>query len=346
MSRLRISKRPLRPTVKAMSSNVTEASVALRAAWGVLTPPQNQPLNSFVVYRDELVELRAAVDDVGLLHLLVAGDGVGDASPVTGPLSIAVRRLVFGHLTDTYLDIKCSDPALQAEFRDVAADVVEGCVGAARPGDTALAVIARWRRLLRLAGLGRLQERQRVGLFAELMVLAAMCEGHPYSSAAWWVGPLGAHHDIETAERCVEVKALGVESSVFHVHGAQQLDTHDGRPLDLALATVVPDISGATLTDVIDRVRSIVPDPAVLDARVRQARIDLSDPMITESRYTVTDLRLVAVGPMTPRVVASSFSDGVLPAGVGRIEYEVAVVEALVGGRPVDRRTAAEWWTA
>ena len=293
-----------------------------------------------------MVELRAAVDGAGLLHLLVAGDGVGDASPATGPLTIAVRPLVFGHVADTYLDIKCSEPSLQAEFRDVAADVVEACVGAARPGDVALKVIARWRRLFSLAGLGRLQERQRVGLFAELMVLAALCEGDPHASAAWWVGPLGAPHDIETAARCVEVKALGVESTVFHVHGAQQLDAHDGRPLDLALATVAPDISGATLTEVIDRVRSIVPDPTVLDARVRQARIDLADPVTAESRYTVTDLQLVAVGPMTPRVVASSFSDGVLPFGVERIEYEVAVVEALAGARPVDRRTAAEWWTA
>lgn len=263
--------------------------------------------------------------------------------PSVGVLAIEFRPLVFGHVRGTYLDICCTDPALNSEFQEVAVDVLESVVAAVEPVTEALKVIDRWRRLLR-AGAAGLRENERIGLFAELSVLVALNESGADVPSSCWTGPLRAAHDFELTERCLEVKGIGYASSAIRVHGLEQLAKHDSRPLHLVLATVELDPAGATVPSLVQRLRELLPDDRDLIKRLHQARVDLTDPAIRFSAYSLTSLFVVDVDDDTPRLVESSFAYGSAPVGVGRVTYDLDLSELLGHARPVKAADAQRWW--
>ncbi len=234
---------------------MTELRARLNSAWGVLSRPGGQELSTFPLSSSH-PEIRAAVDHSGRRHLLIAGDDSAPVEPSVGVLAIEFRQLVFGHVGRAYLDICCTDPALNIEFQEVAVDILESVVAAVEPVAEALKVIDRWRRLLR-AGAASLRDSERIGLFAELSVLVTLNESGADVPASCWTGPLRAAHDFELTERCLEVKGIGYTSSAIRVHGFEQLAQHDGRPLHLVLASVELDPAGTTIPYLIQRLRGL-----------------------------------------------------------------------------------------
>lgn len=283
------------------------------------------------------------MDQSGRRHLLIGGEESAPVEPSGGTLAIDFRPLVFGRARRVYLDVCCTDPALNSEFQEIAVDVLETVVAAAEPVVEAMKVIDRWRRLLR-AGATGLRENERIGLFAELSMLVALNESGADVPATCWTGPLRSAHDFELADRCIEVKGFGKSSSVIRVHGLEQLARHDNRPLHLALATVDLDPAGETIPDLARKLTVLFEDDTELTERLHRARVDLADPVIRSSAYSLKSLFIVDVDDDTPCLVESSFADGSAPAGVSRVAYDLDLGDLLGHARSANIADAQHWW--
>jgi Putative PD-(D/E)XK family member, (DUF4420) len=323
---------------------VTEHRSQLSSAWSVLTPPRDHELSTFPIANTSGADVRAAVDRHGRRHLLVGGEAPVEPLALVGVLSVQVRTLLFAGVGHLYLDVCCTDPELDSQFHEVAADVLATVDRGADPVADALTVIERWRRLLRASALATLRENERLGLFAELSVLEALCRDDEAVAAAHWVGPLRGAHDFELEATCVEVKAVGRESSTVTVHGFEQLDTHDGRPLYLLIATVLDDPDGLSIPELVVRLRHLLADDPDFDRRLASARVDLTDPVLNGSSYSVTSLSIVAVDASTPRIVASSFVAGCVPEGLDLVRYQVDAAVLFAQSKAVNLTHPSGWW--
>ncbi|WP_030454752.1 PD-(D/E)XK motif protein [Herbidospora cretacea] len=304
---------------------------ALERAWAVLILPRARELASFpldVVCHAQ--PCRVAIDGAGARHLLVpASDEAVAVDPRPAALGTVIRKLDFGGSTLSYVDLSCNEPSLFPEFDEVVADVLEAVSGARRPAAAAIDAIARWRRLFRSTPLRGLSYQGKMGLFAELTVLSSLVEADPHFRVDAWRGPLREPHDFETAARCIEVKALSQASDTIAVHGLEQLNTHDGRPLDLVLLRVVEDPDGWTVTDLVEKLRGSVASQADFRSRLSAAGWSQQPDRPDADRFAAEETRRIVVGSDTPRVVPSSLVAVSLPEGVGELTYQVDLAALL-----------------
>jgi hypothetical protein len=306
----------------------------LERAWAVLVPPAGTDLSQLSSFPLDLafgdLECRVALDGRGSRHLLVPADGetvVADARPST--LNQTVRKLIFGKQEAVYIDISCVDLDLYPEFDDVVTDVLEAVQGSNKPGEVALQTVARWRRLFRSRLAHGLSADAELGLFAELTVLSALLDTDPDFDVDLWRGPLREPHDFEAPRRCIEVKALGVESKDVVIHGLDQLDQHGDRPLDLALITVVADPEGTTIADLVEQIHDRVRPALNFRSRLRATGWSHDVGRSERNSWSIAEVLRVNVGVATPRLVSSSLVTGTLAQGVRGISYSVELTALL-----------------
>jgi Putative PD-(D/E)XK family member, (DUF4420) len=304
---------------------------ALERGWAVLTPPRAQALTSFpldISIGD--MACRVALDSSGARHVLIPIDGE-TLQPDQRPsvLGLTVRRLTFGPDDRTYVDLSCAERELFSEFDDVAVDVLDTALEADRPGAAAIRAIMRWRRLFRSRLVRGLSYQARLGLFAELTMLSALLETRPDLSVDVWRGPLREPHDFEAPVACLEVKALGPASDSITVHGLGQMDSHDGRPLELILVDVVEDSDGTTLSDLVDRLRNQVLSPVDLRSRLTAAGWSPSPDTEDTDAFSIGAVRRISVQDGVPRLTKDSLVEGTLPDGLSDLQYSLDVAALL-----------------
>lgn len=297
----------------------------LQRAWAVLSAPRTAALSSYLLdVTSGGAACRLALDRAGLRHLLIPALGetlVPDHRPSV--LSSTVRTLTFEAATMAYVDIWCNEPDLHAEFDDVIDDLLHAVDGAAAPGATALTGLSRWRRLFRTRFVHGLSASARLGLFAELTVLRALLDSEPSLPVDTWTGPLGQPHDIESPTRCLEIKATGTRREPITINGIEQLDTHDGRPLDLLVLTVIPEPEGTTLTELIDIVRSVTGNAPEFERRLRHLGWQ-PDPLASDTdAFVIGEVLRVPITDRTPRLVPASLAVGALPDGISDLSYRL-----------------------
>jgi hypothetical protein len=249
--------------------------------------------------------------------------------PRPAVLGMVTRKLDFGGSVITYVDVSCAESDLFPEFDEVVADVLEAVADARRPAAAAIDAVMRWRRLFRSSLVRGLSRQARLGLFAELTVLSFLVEADPGLPMDVWRGPLDEPHDFEAAARCIEVKALSAVSDRIIVHGLEQLDTHDGRPLDLLLLRVVEDADGRTLNELVDELRGEVASRTDLRARLTAAGWSEEPDRPDFDAFTIQEVHRIVVGPDTPRVVPSSLVTGSPPRGIGDLSYQIDLAALL-----------------
>jgi hypothetical protein len=304
-----------------------DESLSVDRAWAVLEPPKTERLSSFPLdVKFEGFPCRAALDMSGFRHLLIPCINEApevDTRPAT--LNAAVRTLTFRNITAAaYLDISCSDSDLFPEFDDVIADILEGIRGSERPASDAAAGVARLRKLFRSRLLRGLGHEAKLGLFAELSVLQALLASGAISVEDWR-GPLREPHDFEAPSRCIEVKAISEQGECFIVHGWEQLDTHDGRPLVLALVMVVADPDGFTIAELVAEVEKLADSPPVLSSRLLAAGWDADGSRDDDDRFTLGPTFVVPVSDLVPRLIPGMLFEGAAPLGVSDLRYRVAL---------------------
>ncbi|GLY31597.1 PD-(D/E)XK motif protein [Kineosporia sp. NBRC 101731] len=304
---------------------------ALERAWAVLSPPSNSQYASFSLDL-QLGEstVRVAVDREGVRHLLVpaAGEGlVSDNRPSV--LQLRVQDLQFGGDFHTYVDLSCADAELHKEFDEVVKDVLDAVEEAEHPGAETLRTVARWRRLFRSRLVRGLSLQAKIGLFAELSVLSALLDRAPSLSIDCWTGPLRKPHDFEMPVRCLEVKGLGLERDGFTVHGLEQLDTHEDRPLDLVVVTVVPDPEGTSLEELIQQLRERVSGRGEFRRRLVASGWSEDQVQPAADFFSISSVVHVEVTDAVPRLVARDLLEGRLPNGLSELSYRVDLGELM-----------------
>jgi hypothetical protein len=177
-----------------------------------------------------------------------------------------------------------------------------------------------------------LSEQQRIGLFAELAMLKELLARQADLPASVWTGPDRMPHDLELPLGCVEVKGLGKSSATITIHGLDQLDTHDEKPLKLALVSVAVDDSGTTTNELVEHVKGAFGDGAGFVAQLAKTGWTADDPMSAVTAYVIESIAVVQVDDLTPRLTRSSLV-AELPQGVDEVRYVVAVSELLSRSR-------------
>ena len=308
----------------------------LARGWAVLVPPRSAELSSFVL-KSASGEAgpRAAVDREGHRHLLVPYRD--DASILVvepnSALTTSSRSLTFGFGSIDYIDIACRDSSLRREFDQICADILQAFDedGAGRAAERSAQVVGRWRRLLRTVRSRSLSPQQRVGLFAELNVLRALALGG-LADADNWTGPEAAPHDFEFASASIEVKGVGADADHIVIHGVDQLDELDGKPLHLIIAEVYEDAGGERLADVLTEAEAAVAAPGAVRAKVERLGYRSED---DEMRFSFGQLFMVRVTADFPRIVGRDLAGGV-PFGLSRLSYSldraVAIAQMRVTG--------------
>lgn len=299
----------------------------LERAWSVLPVPTGTELASFPLdISFGGIDCRVALDRSRIRHLLVP---CLDETPQIGNrpaiLSSTVRPLVFGGQGVNYLDVSCADASLHPEFNDVISDVLDAIERSSRPATEAIRVIMRWRRLFRSRLARGLSPEAKRGLFAELSVFSALLDTDPDFPPESWRGPLREPHDFETPMRCIEVKALGESSETFVVHGWEQLAQHEGRGLDLVLVTVVQDVEGTALADLVTAVQNRVRARATMTSRLNSAGWDRAVSVDDHERFSLGPVFAVHVDDSVPRLIPADLINGRAPVGLSALRYEVDV---------------------
>ncbi|CQD04660.1 hypothetical protein BN1232_00735 [Mycobacterium lentiflavum] len=240
-------------------------------------------------------------------------------------LIASVRTLTFRNTTAaTYLDISCSEKDLFPEFDDVIADILRCIASSEMPASDASAALARLRRLFRSRLSRGLGHEAKLGLFAELSVLHALLSSGCISVENWR-GPLREPHDFECPSRCVEVKALSEQGDGFIVHGWEQLDTHDDRPLVLALVIVVPDPDGLTVGELVSEVGKVTDSASVLNSRLIAAGWDVNGSDDDSDRFSLGPTFVVPVSESVPRLIPAMLLDAAAPEGLSDLRYRVSL---------------------
>jgi hypothetical protein len=274
----------------------------------------------------------------GTLHLGVGRDGARLLVPFakdahrdfkpdrrSAALQLAVTTFEGNDGRRHYLDVVCTRPDLRWLFTSFVADMI---LRFARSPDVPAVAIVRkcfvaWRAMFVREG-PRLSIKQLAGLFGELSVLERLLRKSD-SATAVWKGPLGSPHDFVGAAQAVEVKTtLTSEDRVVHIHGIEQLAAPSRSGLALAhLRAEAPVSDGETVPRLVDRATA-------LDATGRVASLlagagyfphhaesyaDLTFEVVVEEWFRVDD--------EFPRLSATSFPGGQVPAGLSDFRYSL-----------------------
>ena len=160
-------------------------------------------------------------------------------------------------------------------------------------------------------------------------MLSSLVQANPGFPVEAWRGPLHEPHDFEAAARCIEVKGLSSTSDGIVVHGLEQLNIHDDRPLDLVLLRVVEDLDGRSVSDLVEQLRGAVASRTDLGVRLSAAGWSAQPDRPDLDTFAVEEVLRVVVGAGTPRIVPSSLVGGALPYGVGELSYQVDLAALL-----------------
>jgi hypothetical protein len=150
-------------------------------------------------------------------------------------------------------------------------------------------------------------EPDEIGLFGELLVLEHLSPIMASSDAAVsaWLGALKEEHDFSLPSFDVEVKTTTNERRVHWISTLTQLEPKPGIPLFLLSIqlTRAGSAVGSTLADLVDRIRSALPDHlAVLNDR------------FDRSGYRDTDADLYATSWVQRRAPTCYLVDDAFPA--------------------------------
>ncbi|MFD6074555.1 PD-(D/E)XK motif protein [Streptomyces hydrogenans] len=271
--------------------------------------------------------VRLGRDSDGLRHLLVpiaVGQRV-DVDRRSAGVHLADRVLLVDDAPVRFADLSCRRVDLTEIFTGLAADVCTRI--AADPDDLPSRMaqtLSSWR-LLFSGNAPRWTPARMAGLFAELTALERLLMITPAAVGAW-LGPTGCAQDFWCTETRLEVKAsLSPEGRSIRVHGVDQLDSSQGT-LYLSWFRVAESSLRAarTITELLHSCRSRTNSPETLDERLRVLGIGPEHPpVLSETRFEITDERWYRVDETFPRIVPKTFEGGVVPSGVNRIEYTV-----------------------
>ena len=272
------------------------------------------------------------VDRRGDRHLLVpvpwGADVLEDAE--AAHIRVQRRELVFDGSTGLFVDVVCHRPDLGALFDDVLAEILDRLSTPLNdaPDAVCLGVLDEWREVLRRRG-GVLGESALRGLFGELVVLEQVLDAGDGHGVAAWSGPDREPHDFRLPAGDLEVKTLGVTGAEVEVHGLDQLEPPHGGSLHLVLVRLATAQDGASLPELVERIRSRATDASAFAASLSTAGYrELDADRYRDRRFRVDQLLALRVDEWFPRITDASLKDR-LPEEITSLTYRLDVSALL-----------------
>ena len=198
----------------------------------------------------------AAVDVARVPHLLICADEseVGTRMPATKGLRLGVEELRIGAAApDAFITIACSEGVYRDTFGALCVELIRSTPKGHEVAGVR-AILRRWRAFFQERR-PRLSEPEQLGLFGELWFLEHWL-GLP-GGVAWWKGPLGAHHDFQSAHTSIEVKTTAVAKGpvVHRISSVHQLDAPEtGRLFLYSLRVLRDEIAANSLAGAVTRI--------------------------------------------------------------------------------------------
>ena len=226
-------------------------------------------------------------------------------------------------------------------------DVSERIVAAPGEGEAVKAFIARlhiWQNFMRKHGVEGLTKEAQIGLFGELLFLAAhlLDQAPAHDAVNAWKGPTGGNQDFDIGGRCVEVKCTTVIPPVsVGIASMVQLDDTLVELLLLCHISLVLDGGdGESLPELIDRLRDAIriQDISALDGfnakLIEAGYLDAHSELYSDARYLHRETRFFTVTSGFPRVTAGVLLEGILECSYTVVlaacaPYEVEGTEAI-----------------
>ncbi|MDE0102151.1 MAG: PD-(D/E)XK motif protein [Bryobacterales bacterium] len=224
-----------------------------------------------------------------------------------------------------FLDITCTARDLEAVFAEVVDEVVSRVSAGERCPAAARSTIEEFRTLLlRTSGSG-VPASAVVGLVAELLVLNRLLDR---SQGAWraWRGPKGERHDFRSAGVALEVKATTrAGNSVITVSSMEQMEPPAGGTLHILHITAEQAPGGLLSIAALGRAALAKADqPDAVRQLISAAGCEsLDSEQWNRAALHLESEQLYAVRAGFPRLSPSMLKEGSLPAGVGRLKYEI-----------------------
>ncbi len=323
----------------------------LEGAWaGIEAPSQTSALGGRRPVGDGTPDgVLVALDHHGNRHLLLEAPSGAQAlstSSVKG-LTVEIEDLQVGDRPiRSYFDVACTEPSLNRNFANVAAEIIDrlGTEG----GDPRLLLertFSRWRWFWGSPG-GELSDTEVVGLFAELWFLEHWIGPIDEASIAAWTGPARDRHDFKSSTASVEVKGTRARSDGSATHRITNLDQladPETGTLYLFSLRVSPDpIGGNSLKKSVDRLRDQLAERPegihAFEERLAMAGYALAASESYDAPLRVTAEELFEVGEGFPRLTSGTFSEGP-PAGVDNITYTLDLAACghwRIATKPID----------
>lgn len=268
-----------------------------------------------------------AMDNDGSRHLLLPAPDKFERQTLESERSLQVttRRVnVGGHEALNFLDIFCIDSRSFPVFDELVYDVYQTAKTESDPVNSAEKRLALWSELFKVKSRRTLSARERIGIYAELSVLLDFLMANATVDTTCWTGPSGAPHDFEFETMSLEVKAYGTETDLITFHGAQQLESSDGKELFLCLRKVSEDPEGTTIPELAEEIAEAVANDLDIRSKLNRLGVHADDKALSTIRYAIERESILPVDEQTPRIVASSFISGKVPEEISRLQYSIA----------------------
>ncbi len=247
----------------------------------------------------------------------------GNTFPSSAGFEVHLEPIASGPNGSVRICLRLTEQRYQDVFAVLAEDVAAAVAAAGSEPAGLTAMISRlntWQRFLKRHGEGILSDHERVGLFAELIVLRSLlADGLAASDAVrGWRGPWGGAQDFNLATCSLEVKATVSANPVsFEVSNLAQLDERVLPSLILRHLTLARTMTGETLPKLVDMVGMTIAatDPAALlcftDSLLEIGYLEAHRAEYENERYKVHSDRHFLVQAGFPRILADELRTGI-----------------------------------
>ena len=226
-------------------------------------------------------------------------------------------------------------------------DVSETIARAPSEGEAVRTFLARlhvWQHFMRKHGFEGLSKEAQIGLFGELLFLAAyLVDRVPaHDSVNAWKGPARVNQDFDIGGRCVELKTTTVIPPVtVNIASMTQLDETLVELLLLCHMSLVLDgRDGESLPELVDRLRATIQIQDVSAADDFNAKLieagylDSHSELYSDTRYSHRKTKFFKVANSFPRITARDLRGGVSECSylvllAACAPYEVGGTEAI-----------------
>jgi len=227
------------------------------------------------------------------------------------------------------VQITLEDPHLSDVFSVLARDIA-GCISQAASTEAGVRALidrlAHWRDLLQPHSDRGLSREKRRGLYGELYLLRRLLDiGVPTAVVVEsWVGPTGAHQDLQAPTAAVEVKTTASKQpQLIRVSSERQLDTTGVNELFLAHLSLDERNSGPgeNLPSIVTDLEQRLAGQYSLDFRAMlyiAGLLPTALPEYEEPVYWVRSLDYFHLVDGFPRIV-----EAMCPEGVGDVQYSI-----------------------